>query len=164
MALLFYVPHAVPAAPGPCPVPSPPVTPSQIAKEKVELDENQSIKKKSIYHMQQKTTWTQLSKPLNDFNPSSVCFQLIPYLAAFAAEEYWPPPETPNTPAVPNPVPTPPATPDSERDERKDKFLYEFVCGYIICKVLNGEQNPSILLSICQRWSVVGHGDTRSRR
>lgn len=70
--------------------------------------------------MQQKTTWTQWSKPLNDFNPSSVCFQLIPYLAAFAAEEYWPPP----APAVPNPVPTPPATPDSEREERICVWLH----------------------------------------
>ena len=53
----------------------------------------------------------------------AVCLIIIPYLAAFAAAEYCPPPSPgtkpppaptvpPSTP-VPNPVPAPPGTPNS---------------------------------------------------
>lgn len=48
-----------------------------------------------------------------------VCLFVIPYLAAFAAAEYCPPPRpgtpptpVPPSPSVPNPAPAPPATPN----------------------------------------------------
>lgn len=47
----------------------------------------------------------------------------LPYLAAFAAAEYCPPPGATGAPPGPSPVPAPPATPGSGRFRGLDSLI-----------------------------------------
>lgn len=51
------------------------------------------------------------------------CLFIVPYLAAFAAAEYCPPPGT-TPPAPPGPPPAPPATPNDPVNQSSLRHLF----------------------------------------